>query len=135
MAKVTPTQFGDCGGILCKIALKSAKIYIKTGFLSFEKASDSVIRWFESSYPSQFRAIFSVFRLKIAFFAVLFPLLTSKLWGKLWGKCGVVLCILIITDSQFFEPLESSIHWSSLYSLCQRRNSLRLYRKNVLPRA
>ena len=28
--------------------------------------SDSVIRWFESSYPSQNRAIFSDFLLKIA---------------------------------------------------------------------
>ena len=35
-------------------------------FLSFQSASDSVIRWFESSYPSQNRAIFSDFLLKIA---------------------------------------------------------------------
>ncbi len=58
------------------------------GYLATD--SDSVIRWFESSYPSHFRAIFSKFKLKIALLAVLFPLLTSKLWGELWGKCGAL---------------------------------------------
>ena len=60
-------------------------------FLSFQSASDSVIRWFESSYPSQNRAIFSDFLLKIA---LLFAF--GKFLGSNIGKfCPRLLPIFV----------------------------------------
>ena len=64
------TKLGKFGETISEKVLETAVFRQKAGknddFLRSQFASDSVIRWFESSYPSQNRAIFSDFLLKIA---------------------------------------------------------------------
>ena len=51
--------------------------------------SDSVIRWFESSYPSHRRYILcNIVDIYTRYSALFFvrKLLCKKLWGSLWGK-------------------------------------------------
>ena len=51
--------------------------------------SDSVIRWFESSYPSHRRYILcNIVDICTRYGALFFvrKLLCKKLWGSLWGK-------------------------------------------------
>ena len=134
-------KIGEIWGNFLKKSAKTVVSGSKTGkngrFLRSQLASDSVIRWFESSYPSHgyhilYKECASKYNIWFLFYLAGFilPFIVGKIVGYFGAKGR-----RFIGYNRSFAPLARDTLSSSRYSLCPRRRTSRPCRTNDPPRA